>query len=59
MEVHAPNWPAPDRAAFLIEHASVPKYVPHYCAEAAQLISMLAAYLQQENLSGGHDGGTK
>lgn len=59
MDVYESSWLTLDRAAFLIKHASVPKYVPHYCAETAQLISMLAASLQQHNLSGGHDGGKK
>ena len=59
MEIHELNWPALDRTAFLIDHASVPKYIPHYCAEAAQLISMLAASLQQHDISGGHDVGKK
>ena len=55
METPKTNWPALDRAAFLIEHASVPKYVPRYCAEAAQLMAMLAASLGQES-AGGSDG---
>ena len=55
MEARKPNWPALGRTAFLIDHASAPKYIPHYCAEAAQLISMLAASLQQHDISGGHD----
>lgn len=59
MEAQKTNWPVLDRAAFLIEHASVPKYVPRYCAEAAQLMSMLAESLQQQNQSGGCDGGEK
>ena len=59
MEVYVPNWPALNRATFLIDHASAPRYVPHYCAEAAQLASMLAAYLQQNDPFGGCDGGTK
>ena len=57
MEAQKTNWPVLDRAAFLIEHASVPRYVPHYCVEAAQLMSMLAEYLQQK--TGGNDGGKK
>ena len=56
MEAQKTNWPALDRAAFLIEHASVPKYVPRYCAEAAQLMAMLAASLGQESV-GDSDGG--
>ena len=56
MEAQKTNWPVLDRAAFLIEHASVPKYVPHYCAEAAQLMSMLAESLKQESV-GGSSGG--
>ena len=59
MEGYDPNWPALNRAAFLIEHASVPRHVPIYCAEAGQLFAMLTAYLQQKNLSGGSDGGKK
>ena len=59
MDAQKTNWPVLDRAEFLIDHACVPKYVPHYCAEAAQLMSMLAASLQQNSLSGGHDGGKK
>ena len=59
MEAQKTNWPVLDRAAFLIDHASVPRYVPHYCAETAQLLSMLAASLHRYDLSGGHDGGKK
>ena len=55
MEAHKTNWPALERAAFLIDHAGVPRYIPHYCAESAQLVSMLAAFQQQQNPSGGHD----
>ena len=59
MEAHKFNWPVLDRVAFFIDHAGVPRYVPHYCVEAAQLMSMLAASLQQNSLSGGHDGRKK
>ena len=41
---------------FLIGHAGAPGYVPHYCAEAAQLMSILAVSLKQESV-GGSDGG--
>ena len=58
MEAQKTNWPALDRTALLIEHASVPKYVPRYCAEAAQLMAMLAASLGQES-AGGRNGGEK
>lgn len=43
-----PTYPTLDRAAFLIEHACVPKAYPTYCAEAAQLIAMLEAARQKE-----------
>ena len=59
MEAQKSNWSALDRAAFLIERASVPRYVPRYCAEAAQLMSMMAESLQQQNQSGGSNGGEK
>ena len=55
MEAHKTNWPALERAAFLIEHNSIPIFVPRYCAEAAQLASMMAA-LRQDSI-GGCDGG--
>ena len=59
MKARKSNWPALDRAAFLIDHAGVPRHVPYYCAESAQLVSMLAAFQQQQNPSGGHDVGKK
>ena len=55
MEARKTNWPALERAVFLIDHAGVPRYIPYYCAEAAQLASMLAMYMHQKNPSGGHD----
>lgn len=56
METPKTNWPALDRTAFLIDHASVPRFVPHYCAEAAQLMSMLAESLKQESVGGSNGG---
>ena len=45
-----PTYPALDRAAFLIDHTSVPRYYPpRYCAEAAQLLAMLEAAQQRRN----------
>lgn len=41
------TWPMLDRTAFLIEHACVPKYIPSYPAEIAQLLAGLDAYLLQ------------
>lgn len=41
------NWPTLDRAAFLIEHACVPRAYPSYCAEAAQLLAALEERLRQ------------
>ena len=43
-----PTYPALDRAAFLIEHACVPRAYPTYCAEAAQLLAMLEAARRKE-----------
>lgn len=44
------NYPALDRAAFLIERICVPRYYPPtYCAEAAQLLAMLEAAQQRRN----------
>ena len=59
MKTQKTNWSTPDRAAFLIDRAIVPGYVPRCCAESAQLMSMLAASLQQQNLTGDSDGGRK
>ena len=45
-----PTYPALDRAAFLIERTCVPRYYPpRYCAEAAQLLSMLEAARQKSS----------
>ena len=44
-----PTYPALDRAAFLIEHACVPRAYPIYCAEAAQLLAMLDAAQRQSS----------
>lgn len=49
------TYSALDRAAFLIERASVPRYYPTYCAEAAQLLAMLEA-ARQKNGAAGHPG---
>ena len=44
------TYPALDRTAFLIERACVPRYYPPaYCAEAAQLLSMLEAARQKSS----------
>ena len=45
-----PTYPSLDRAAFLIERTCVPRYYPPaYCAEAAQLLSMLEAARQKSS----------
>ena len=44
------TYPALDRTAFLIERTCVPRYYPPaYCAEAAQLLSMLEAARQNSS----------
>ena len=44
------TYPALDRTAFLIERTCVPRYYPPaYCAEAAQLLSMLEAAPQRSS----------
>ena len=55
METQKTNWPGLDRAALLIDHACVPRYTPHYCAEAAQLMSMLADFLREKSIGGSDD----
>lgn len=42
-----PTYPALDRAAFLIEHACVPRAYPTFCAETVQLLAMLEAAQRQ------------
>jgi len=57
---HEPEYPALNRAAFLIERASVPRYHPSpYCAEMGQLLAGIAARLQENqpnSQSEGQDG---
>lgn len=52
---HEPTYPALDRAAFLIEHACVPRAYPTFCAETAQLLAMLEA-ARQRNVPPEHSG---
>ncbi len=47
---HESTYPALDRAAFLIEHACVPRAYPTFCAETAQLLAMMEA-AQRQNTS--------
>ena len=50
------TYPALDRTAFLIERTCVPRYYPPaYCAEAAQLLSMLEAARQKSEAMGSPD----
>ena len=56
METQKTNWPGLDQASFLIDHTCVPRYAPHYCAEAAQLMSMLADSLREKSIGGSDDG---
>ena len=55
METQKTNWPGLDQASFLIDHTCVPRYAPHYCAEAAQLMSMLADFLREKSIGGSDD----
>lgn len=41
------DWPVLNRAAFLIEHACVPKSYPSFCAETAQILAALAGRMRQ------------
>lgn len=50
-----PTYPALDRAAFLIEHACVPRAYPTFCAETAQLLAMLEAARQKSETAGSPD----
>ena len=50
-----PTYPALDRAAFLIEHACVPRAYPTFCAETAQLLAMLEAARQKSEAMGSPD----
>ncbi len=43
IDPHKPAYPPLDRAAFLIEHACVPKSYPSFCAETAQLFALMEA----------------
>ena len=47
---HEPTYPPLDRTAFLIDRACVPRYVPRYCAEEAQLFAALAAAFSKNTL---------
>ena len=41
------DWPVLNRAAFLIEHACVPKSYPSFCAETAQILAALVERMRQ------------
>lgn len=41
------TYPILDRAAFLIERASVPRHYPVFCAEVCQLLAAMEAVIRQ------------
>lgn len=49
---HESTYPALDRAAFLIEHACVPRAYPTFCAETAQLLAMMEAAREKSEAAG-------
>lgn len=53
MSDHKPTYPVLNRAEFLIERACVPKYVPSYPAEIAQILAAIELRQSQQQPSGG------
>lgn len=43
------TYPELNRAAFLIEHACVPRYVPPICAETAEILALMAEVAARQN----------
>jgi len=44
---HEQTYPVLDRTAFLIEHASVPRHYPVFCAEMGQLLAAMEVVVRQ------------
>jgi len=57
MSDHEPAYLALNRAEYPAEHTCMPYYVPRYCAEEAQFLSMLAEAFSRRKPPPGDDRG--